>query len=52
VSTILSRGIEGIADVVALVMLGTLVGLIAVIFGVVCRYDAEAHRPPPGEGGE
>ncbi|SHN24157.1 hypothetical protein SAMN05443668_10441 [Cryptosporangium aurantiacum] len=29
----------------ALIMLGTLVGLIALVFGLVLRYDAEARRP-------
>jgi hypothetical protein len=33
-------------------MLGTLVGLIALVFGVVLRYDPEARRPSAGEGGE
>jgi hypothetical protein len=28
-------------------MLGTLFGLIAVIFGLVLRYDPEARRPQP-----
>lgn len=36
----------------ALIMLGTLFGLIVVIFGVVLRYDAEARRPPADGGGE
>ena len=36
----------------ALIMLGTLFGLIALVFGVVLRYDPEARRPPEGEGGE
>jgi hypothetical protein len=30
----------------ALVMLGTLLGLIVLIFGVVLRFDPEAHRAP------
>jgi hypothetical protein len=34
----------------ALIMLGTLFGLIAVIFGLVLRYDPEARRPSAGEG--
>ena len=34
----------------AIIMLGTLVGLIVVIFAVVLRYDPEARRPPTGEG--
>jgi hypothetical protein len=33
----------------AVVMLGTLFGLIALIFGVVLRYDPEARRPPSQE---
>jgi len=36
----------------ALIMLGTLFGLIAVVFGVVLRYDPEARRPSTGEGGD
>ena len=36
----------------ALIMLGTLFGLIVVIFGVVLRYDAEARRPSADERGE
>jgi hypothetical protein len=43
---------EGVADVGALIMLGTLVGLIALVFGLVLRYDAEARRPPAGAGEE
>jgi hypothetical protein len=34
----------------ALIMLGTLGGLIVLIYGVVLRYDPEARRPPTGEG--
>lgn len=34
------------ADVGAVVMLGTLFGLIVVIFGAVFRFDPEARRPP------
>ena len=30
----------------AVIMLGTLFGLIIVIFGVVLRYDPEARRAP------
>ena len=41
-----------VAGVGALIMLGTLVGLIALIFGVVLRYDPEARRPSTGEGDE
>jgi hypothetical protein len=33
-------------------MLGTLFGLIALVFGVVLRYDPEARRPPRDERGE
>jgi hypothetical protein len=44
--------IEGVADVGALIMLGTLFGLIVLVFGVVLRYDPEARRPSSGEGGE
>jgi hypothetical protein len=33
-------------------MLGTLFGLIALVFGVVLRYDPEARRPSVGEGDE
>jgi len=33
-------------------MLGTLGGLIALIFGVVLRYDPEARRSSTGEDGE
>jgi hypothetical protein len=32
-------------DVGALIMLGSLVGLIVLIFGLVLRYDPEARRP-------
>jgi hypothetical protein len=34
----------------AVIMLGTLFGLIALIYGVVLRYDPEARRPRKGEG--
>jgi hypothetical protein len=44
--------VKGAGNVGALIMLGTLFGLIAVIFGVVLRYDVEARRPPAGGGGE
>jgi hypothetical protein len=37
-----------ISDVGAVIMLGTLVGLIALIFGLVLRFDPEA-RAPSGE---
>jgi hypothetical protein len=36
----------------AVIMLGTLFGLIAVIYGAVLRYDPEARRPRKGQGGE
>jgi hypothetical protein len=32
------------------VMLGTLFGLIVLIFGLVLRFDPEARRPPDSEG--
>ena len=34
----------------AAIMLGTLFGLILVIFGVVLRFDPEARRDAKGEG--
>lgn len=45
-------GPEGVGDVGAVIMLGTLFGLIALIYGVVLRYDPEARRPRNGEGEE
>jgi hypothetical protein len=33
----------------AFIMLGTLFGLIVIIFGVVLRYDPEARRAPGQE---
>jgi hypothetical protein len=33
----------------ALIMLGTLLGLIVVIFGLVLRYDPEARAPTTSE---
>jgi hypothetical protein len=33
----------------AVIMLGTLFGLIILIFGLVLRYDPEARRPPGQE---
>jgi hypothetical protein len=33
-------------------MLGTLLGLIVLIYGLVLRYDPEARRPPTGESAE
>lgn len=34
----------------AVIMLGTLFGLIALIFGLVLRFDPAARRTPSGEG--
>lgn len=34
------------------IMLGTLFGLIAVIFALVLRYDPEARRPSKNEDGD
>jgi hypothetical protein len=34
----------------ALIMLGTLLGLIALIFGLVLRFDPEARRPAKSRG--
>jgi hypothetical protein len=36
-------------DVGAVIMLGTLFGLIVVVFGLVLRYDLEARRAPSEE---
>ena len=36
---------EGVGDVGAVIMLGTLFGLIVLIFGLVLRFDPEARRP-------
>jgi hypothetical protein len=33
----------------AVIMLGTLFGLIILIFGLVLRYDPEARDPGPGD---
>jgi len=33
----------------AVIMLGTLVGLIVFVFGLVLRYDPEARDPPTRE---
>jgi hypothetical protein len=33
----------------AAIMLGTLFGLIALVFGLVLRFDPEARRPAAGE---
>jgi hypothetical protein len=46
-STVSSEGIVG-----AVIMLGTLFGLIALIFGLVLRYDPEACRPAKREDGD
>jgi hypothetical protein len=35
----------------AVIMLGTLFGLIVIVFGVVLRYDPEARRRPKKEHG-
>jgi hypothetical protein len=37
-------------EVGAVIMLGTLFGLIALTFGLVLRYDPEARRVPSDEG--
>lgn len=34
----------------ALIMLGTLFGLIVLIFGLVLRFDPEARRPSKSQG--
>jgi hypothetical protein len=44
--------VTGASGVGALIMLGTLCGLVAVVFGVVLRYDPEVRRRSSGEGGE
>lgn len=36
----------------AVIMLGTLFGLIVLIFGLVLRFDPEARHPRSDEGGE
>lgn len=36
----------------AVIMLGTLLGLIVLVFGVVLRFDPEARRPPTHEEDE
>jgi hypothetical protein len=33
----------------AVIMLGTLLGLVVLIFGLVLRYDPEARRPSTSE---
>jgi hypothetical protein len=40
------------ANVGAVIMLGTLLGLIALIFGLVLRYDPEARGPSKREDGD
>jgi hypothetical protein len=39
----------GVRDVGAVIMLGTLFGLIVLIFGAVLHYDPEARRAPSQE---
>lgn len=34
------------------IMLGTLFGLIALVYGLVLRFDPEARRRPQGEEGD
>jgi hypothetical protein len=41
-----------VVDVGALIMLGTLFGLVVLIFGVVLRFDPQARRSPPEAGGK
>ena len=36
----------------AIIMLGTLFGLIVLIVGLVLHFDPEARRTPPGAGPE
>ena len=36
----------------AVIMLGTLFGLIVLIFGLVLRFDPEARRAPNDESGQ
>jgi hypothetical protein len=46
-------GDEGRRAIVgAVIMLGTLVGLIVLIFGLVLRFDPEARNPSKREGRE
>lgn len=40
-----------VVDVGALIMLGTLIGLVVLIFGLVLRFDPEARRSPSQTGG-
>ena len=40
-------GAPSLVSVAALIMLGTLFGLIVLIFGLVIRYDPEAREPKP-----
>jgi hypothetical protein len=42
--------LERMVDVGALVMLGTLFGLVALIFALVLRFDPEARRSPTQAG--
>jgi hypothetical protein len=39
-----------VVDVGALIMLGTLFGLVVLIFGLVLRFDPEARRSPSQAG--
>jgi hypothetical protein len=41
-----------VVDVGALIMLGTLFGLVVLIFGLVLRFDPEARRSPTEAGGK
>jgi hypothetical protein len=41
--------VERTADVGGVIMLGTLLGLIVLVFGLVLRYDPEARRAPSQE---
>jgi hypothetical protein len=41
-----------VVDVGALIMLGTLFGLVVLIFGLVLRFDPQARRSPPEAGGK
>jgi hypothetical protein len=41
-----------VVDVGALIMLGTLFGLVVLIFGLVLRFDPEARRSATEAGGK
>ena len=43
---------KDLQNVGAVIMLGTLVGLIVLIFGLVLRYDPEARGPSTREDGD